>query len=89
MKTMEILDGRRFRDRLTIASKKVKSIGLHKKRPINVQCFRVLEDILIDTEEGIMQAKEEDYLIIGAKGEIYSCKKDIFEITYDKVDLRE
>jgi hypothetical protein len=27
----------------------------------------------------------EDMLIIGVKGEIYPCKKDIFEATYDLV----
>lgn len=28
----------------------------------------------------------EDMLIIGLKGEIYPCKKDIFEMTYERVD---
>jgi hypothetical protein len=40
---------------------------------------------LISTLEGIMKMTREDMLIIGVKGEIYPCKKDIFEATYDLV----
>ena len=38
----------------------------------------------IDTLEGRMTAEIGDYIIKGIKGEIYSCKADIFEETYDK-----
>ena len=41
--------------------------------------------IYIKTLEGTMEAKREDYIIKGVKGEIYPCKPDIFEATYDKV----
>ncbi|NJA00740.1 hypothetical protein GSQ28_02455, partial [Clostridioides difficile] len=30
-----------------------------------------------------------DYIIQGVKGEIYPCKADIFEMTYEKVEYRE
>lgn len=40
---------------------------------------------LIPTMEGIMKFTTEDMLITGVKGEIYPCKKDIFESTYDAV----
>lgn len=40
----------------------------------------------IRTLEGIMIAKDGDYLIKGVHGEIYSCKPDIFEETYVRVD---
>ena len=37
----------------------------------------------IYTPEGKMKAAEGDYLIKGVRGELYSCKKDIFEETYE------
>lgn len=37
----------------------------------------------IKTYEGTMVAKAGDYIIKGIKGEIYPCKADIFEETYE------
>lgn len=37
----------------------------------------------IKTLEGTMTAKTGDYIIKGVKGEIYPCKPDIFEETYE------
>lgn len=39
----------------------------------------------IKTLEGIMVAKAGDYIIRGVNGEIYPCKCDIFEKTYEAV----
>ena len=39
----------------------------------------------IKTLEGIMVAKAGDYIIKGVKDEIYPCKPDIFEETYEVV----
>lgn len=39
----------------------------------------------IPTLEGIMEAHVGDYIINGIKGEIYPCKPDIFEQTYERV----
>lgn len=38
---------------------------------------------MISTLEGIMRAGFGDYIIKGVKGEIYPCKPDIFEMTYE------
>ena len=38
---------------------------------------------LIITLEGVMRAEEGDYIIKGIKNEIYPCKAEIFEETYD------
>lgn len=38
--------------------------------------------ITIHTLEGAMVANEGDWVIRGVKGEIYACKPDIFELTY-------
>lgn len=39
----------------------------------------------IVTLEGIMEAKPNDYIIQGIQGEIYPCKPEIFEATYEVV----
>ena len=39
----------------------------------------------IRTLEGVMTAHAGDYIIRGVNGEIYPCKADIFEKTYEKV----
>ena len=41
----------------------------------------------IKTLEGTMVAKAGDYIIRGVNGEIYPCKCDIFEKTYEKEEL--
>ena len=40
--------------------------------------------MLIDTLEGTMRGNQGDYIIQGVKGEMYPCKNDIFEMTYEK-----
>ena len=40
----------------------------------------------IETLEGTMTADAGDYVIQGVKGEIYPCKPDIFEATYEAVE---
>lgn len=39
--------------------------------------------LIIHTLEGDMLANKGDYIIRGVKGELYPCKPDIFEQTYD------
>ena len=39
----------------------------------------------IPTLEGIMTATEGDWVIKGIMGELYPCKPDIFEATYEEV----
>lgn len=54
----------------------------YKGHPVtheNDECY------LIPTLEGTMQFTPQDMLITGVNGEIYPCKRDIFEQTYDKV----
>lgn len=41
--------------------------------------------LLIPTLEGTMLAMENDWVIRGVKGELYPCKPDIFEATYEPV----
>lgn len=39
----------------------------------------------INTLEGIMKSNTGDYIILGINGEVYPCKPDIFEKTYEEV----
>ena len=41
--------------------------------------------LLIPTLEGLMVARQNDWIIRGIKGELYPCKPDIFEATYEPV----
>lgn len=41
---------------------------------------------IIRTLEGNMKALPGDYIIKGVKGELYPCKPEIFEMTYEKVE---
>lgn len=41
--------------------------------------------VLIDTLEGVMRGEDLDWIIRGIKGELYPCKPDIFEATYEAV----
>lgn len=41
--------------------------------------------MIIETLEGDMIANKNDWIIKGVKGELYPCKPDIFEQTYEEV----
>lgn len=43
-------------------------------------------DLYVRTLEGDMHARVGDYIIKGVNGELYPCKPDIFEKTYEKVN---
>ena len=40
----------------------------------------------VATYEGVMTAFDGDYLIKGVKGELYPCREDVFEETYEIVE---
>lgn len=43
-------------------------------------------ELFVKTLEGQMHVSYGDYVIQGVNGEIYPCKPDIFEKTYEKVE---
>lgn len=45
----------------------------------------IIHFLYINTLEGKMYASVGDYIIKGVNGELYPCKPDIFEKTYDAV----
>lgn len=51
-------------------------------------CFdQVSGALTLKTLEGNMRANVGDWIIKGVKGELYPCKPDIFEATYEEVVL--
>ena len=56
------------------------SYNEHQITHENDRCY------LIPTLEGTMRLNRDDMLITGVKGEIYPCKPDIFEATYEPAD---
>ena len=51
------------------------------------QSINFPEDFIIETLEGKMRATKGDWIIKGVKGEYYPCRKDIFEETYEQLQL--
>lgn len=48
--------------------------------------FDPLEGVRIATLEGVMTAQPYDWIIRGVQGELYPCKPNIFDQTYEMVD---
>ncbi len=44
------------------------------------------EELVVRTLEGIMAIQWGDYIIQGVQDELYPCRKEIFEATYDEVE---
>ena len=45
------------------------------------------QGLKIDTLEGTMTAVAGDWIIKGVRGEIYPCNPEVFDATYDPVDI--
>ena len=50
-----------------------------------VLTFDSQDDLYVNTLEGKMLVSIGDYIIKGIQGELYPCKPDIFEATYEQV----
>lgn len=53
----------------------------------SVIAFPHTRAVHIMTLEGVMVANPGDWIIQGVKGELYSCKADIFDATYEAYPL--
>jgi hypothetical protein len=56
------------------------------KHPVTHDCQTGEDRYLISTLEGQMIMTRNDMLIIGVQGEIYPCKLDIFQATYEDAE---
>jgi len=57
----------------------------YRKKPVVIEAYQTNTELDIRTLEGVMHANVGDYIITGVHGEIYPCKPDIFEETYEEV----
>ena len=58
----------------------------YTKKPIAVQAYQTEEELEIETLEGVMKADKGDWIIKGVKGELYPCKPDVFNLTYEETN---
>lgn len=56
---------------------------IYIKRPLRVYAQQMRRDFVVNTPEGLMRGKADDYLVLGVKGERYVVRRKIFEETYD------
>ena len=56
-----------------------------RKIPIVIEAYQTDEELEIETLEGVMKANKGDWIIKGVKGELYPCKPDVFDMTYEEV----
>lgn len=78
--TKEVAEGMLF-------DKETGPFGLHASgnyHPERREIYSV--SIPIKTLEGVMRAEIGDWIIRGVQGELYPCKSDIFEATYEPAD---
>lgn len=61
----------------------------YRKKPVVIEAVRLEEDTTIPTLEGVMLGRKGDWLIRGIAGELYPCKPDIFEKTYEAAGGKE
>ena len=59
---------------------------LSKLTADQLSTYRDLQSCEIGTLEGTMRADRGDFIIQGVKGEMYPCKPDIFEATYEPAE---
>ena len=57
-----------------------------RKKPVVIEAVQLTERMEIETLEGVMVGNSGDWLITGIAGEVYPCRDDIFQATYEPVD---
>lgn len=57
-----------------------------RKKPVIIKCIQIDDEFMVDSMEGRVKGKKGDWLMIGVRGELYICDKEIFEETYELLD---
>ena len=57
-----------------------------RKIPVVIEAYQTDVEMEIETLEGKIKADKGDWIIKGVKGELYPCKPDVFEMTFEKVE---
>lgn len=56
------------------------------KKPIPIQCYQMKTAFEVETLEGVMRGKKDDWLMVGVNGELYPCDNTIFKKTYEIIE---
>lgn len=59
------------------------------KRYAVVKAIQMDKEFVVQTLNGSVEGTEGDYVVEGVKGEVYPCKRDVFEQTYRKTAAGE
>lgn len=54
-----------------------------RKKPFVIQAIQMTEPFKVETLEGWVKGNTGDYLMKGVDGELYPCKREIFEKSYE------
>jgi len=57
----------------------------YRKKSVVIQAFQTRKKMPISAIGGTVWAEPGDFVIRGIKGELYPCRGDIFEETYEEV----
>jgi len=77
---------RQVAERLGVETMTEKEFEKFRKIPVVIEAYQTDVEMEIETLEGTMKADKGDWIIKGVKGELYPCKNDVFEMTYEKVE---
>lgn len=84
-----VIEAEQFTEELALAclvDKKPAPFGLSVSGSFHPEQRKIYSAYIgIRTLEGVMRADIGDWIIKGVKGELYPCKPDIFEATYEAV----
>ncbi len=58
-----------------------------RRIPVVIEAEQATEPGTVNTPEGPMAYKADDWLITGVEGEVYACKDSVFQKTYENIDL--
>ncbi|HBF2708922.1 TPA: hypothetical protein KO123_002315 [Clostridioides difficile] len=81
-----IIDAKPYKEGLEDGFKCIRDNCIYKNQQLNKCSGCKLYKPYIKTLEGDHYILETDFIITGVKGERYPCKKDIFEMTYERVE---
>ena len=57
-----------------------------RKKPIIIEACQTKEELIVETLAGKVEAGVGWWIIRGVEGELYPCRPDIFEKTYELVE---
>ena len=76
----------KFRKKPVVIEAQQYVLGCPMKDVCSTSHYGYRGDAHVHTLEGILDVQHGDWIIHGIKNEVYPCKPDIFEATYERVE---